>query len=818
MTKNRILRAIGLGVLALGLILIGVKTTKAEITPTIQLTNSVSNWTVQTNTQLTLNASVQPSDYRILSRMEIRQGNNVLATCWNQNTCYYTLNVMSGTTYYQAIGYDVDGRIFYSQVMGLEGSNSNSQNFYVNLTANQYEVDPTANSGFYIDASVSNYSYGIREVRIYRVEDWKLEGTRNCANDGYNSTNGYSCNLRVYPSFNSNDAGRTYTYEAQVTNTNGYTSTSNRITIHVRNTSGGNNGNQLPGVYLDQSTVPQNVSNNQSVNIRANAWDNEGLASLTIYAYPRNTSGSSNHFEKYCGTLQHNIDCTLSISNFYGYEGQTFDVRAEAVDQAGQRTVSQYYTMTVNGNGSNNGNNQMPGIYLDRNTIPETVNVNSAVHIRAEAWDNEALNRIEIFASPRDYYGYGYNNYNSSSPFYRKVCYTSSPNLTCVLDINNFQGYNFNNTTFDVWAKAYDAAGQVVNSNSYTMKVVGTDNNNNNQKPGIYLDKNTIPSEVTRYPNLHIKASAWDKEGLSKITLVIAPINDFETGGYLVNAKHAILKDCAVNGSNGNCTFDVNDISIVGLSQTLGIQAEAIDAAGQITYSPIYQVKNVSSNPPSQTAPTVSVWTNGNVTSLSEDKALVVYGEAKSSNGVWGVEVRAQPSWNSDPIVRRCIMSNKNVTTGACNLSIGPFKGHANGTVKVWTIAWDSKTGMGGSSETKTIQITGTPVQNFPPSVTITPSRRAIASNQSVNWVVNASDTDGIEKIEIYVNARVVKTCTNVSTCSYTGSSYGSYAGSSISYAAKVWDKTGKSTWTGYDAVSVNRTTSQSNVRPASAR
>lgn len=802
MSKNRIVRAIGAAVLALGIILIGVKATKAEVTPTIQLTNSASNWTVQTNTQLTLNASVQPSDYRILSRMEIRQGNNVLATCWNQNTCYYTLNVMSGTTYYQAIGYDVDGRVFYSQVMGLEGSNSNSQNFYVNLTTNQYEVDPTANSGFYIDASVSNYSYGIREVRIYRVEDWKLEGTRNCANDGYNSTNGYSCNLRVYPSFNSNDAGRTYTYEAQVTNTNGYTSTSNRVTIHVRNTSGGNNGNQLPGVYLDQSTIPQNVSNNQSVNIRANAWDNEGLANLTIYAYPRNTSGSSNHFEKYCGTLQHNIDCTLSISNFYGYEGQTFDVRAEAVDQAGQRTVSQYYSMTVNGNGSNNGNNQMPGIYLDRNTIPETVNVNSAVHIRAEAWDNEGLNRIEIFANPRDYYGYGYNNYNSSSPFYRKVCYTSAPNLTCVLDISNFQGYNFNNTTFDVWAKAYDAAGQVVTSNSYTMKVVGTDNNNNNQKPTVSV---SAPTEIKSDQTLTIMANAWDNEGLSQITLYF---DAYPTEAYTHNNGNNnegfVTRSCTVFGTNSSCTLSVGDLKRFEGRQAI-VWAVVVDSNGNRIQSATKTVRILNSSTPSPTAPTVSVWTNSNVTSLQEDKSVTVYGEAKSSNGVWGVEVRAQPSWSSDPIVKRCIMSNKKVTTGTCNLSIGPFKGHANGSVKIWAIAWDTKTGMGGSSETKTLQITGSPVQNFPPSVTITPSRRAIASNQSVNWVVNASDTDGIEKIEIYVNARVVKTCKNVSTCSYTGSSYGSYAGSSISYAAKVWDKTGKSTWTGYDAVSVNR-------------
>lgn len=798
MTQSRTWRLLSVGILTLVSVVIGITVTRAEETPSLQLTNSVNNWTVQSGSSLVLTAQVVPNYYHTIARMEFRQGNTVLGTCSNQNSCQLSINyVSSGTTYIQAVGYDVDGRVFSSPVMSLVGTDNNNYNSQaptVTLYASQYDVDPTSNSGMYIEARATDSSQ-IRDLRIFRTEDWRVETVSTCTNEPY------SCVVRFYPSFNSNDAGKTYTYEAQSTDTSNNWAASSRVMIRVRNTNG-NNGNQIPGVSLDQSTIPQNVNNNQTVNIRANAWDNEGLSSLTIYAYPRNTSGSSTHFEKYCGTLLHNIDCTLTISNFYGYEGKTFDVRAEAVDQSGQRTVSQYYTMTVNGNGgSNNGNNQMPGIYLDRNTIPETVTVNSAVHIRAEAWDNEALNRIEIFANPRNYYGYGYNNYNSYSPFYRKVCYTTSPNLTCTLDINDFQGYNFNGTTFDVWAKAYDAAGQMVTSNTYTMRVEGTDNNNNNQKPGIYLDKNTIPSEVKTTDSLHIRADGWDNEKLSQVS-VYAQVNIAQNLIYNPSQQVSTFhRDCYTNGTTLSCSLD-----ITGLQQYTGrsfsVWAVATDAAGQKTTSQTYSFTVTNSvTPPQQTAPTVTVWTSNNVTSLQEDKSVVVYGEAKSPNGVWGVEVRALPSWSSEPIVRRCIMSNKTLTTGTCNLTLGSFRGHAGGTVKVWAIAWDTKTGMGGSSDAKYFTINALPKPNVAPTVSIRPSTSSPSSNQSITWRAEANDENGISKMEIYINARLVKTCTNVKTCEYTG---GPYTGrSSVSYAARVWDSTGKTNWTGYRSLTV---------------
>ncbi len=803
MIKNRLTRWIGIMTLAVAAVLLTVHSTKAQATPFMELTNSVNNWTVQTGSSLTLNASLNPSNYRTLSRVEIRQNNNVLATCWNQNTCSYALgSVASGTTSLQAIGYDVDGRIFYSSVMNLNGQNLNNSvgGPDVSLSATSYEVNPVANSGMYIEARATDGTR-VRDLRIYRTDDWRLEVVSNCSN------NPYDCTVRTYPVFSSADAGRTYTYEAQATDEQGNAGATRRITVYVRTqVQSGSGTNQMPGIYLDRGTVPETVNANTPVNIRAEAWDNESLNRMAIYVTRPNAYGygyNSNEsyqfpFTKTCYSSGNNLSCTLSIGSFWGYEGQTFDVWAEVFDASGQRTMSNTYTMRVAG--TSNSTNEKPSVYFTSPALPLEVNSNQSVSLQAYSTDQGGLYRMSITATPM-VYSYGYGNNYSQYRFHQNCEATNLPKtLSCTLNIPNFYGYE--GQTFDVWATAFDGYNYS-NSILYTIKVRG---NTSNLKPGVAINT-TLPSEVKSDATLTIQAEGWDYERLAKLTLYATP-----------EGQNSLQNTCYSTGTNVKCSLNVNLSGYAG--KNFSVWAEVTDAAGQQTVSRKYNFKVVpATSTPTRTSPVVQTTLPNNVTSLAEDKSIIVSGKATSPTGVWGVEVRAQPSWTNEPIVRRCIMSSKTISVGTCDMNLGPFRGRANGTVKVWTIAWDGQSGMGGSSETKTIKITGVTEQNFAPSVNITPSRRAIANNQTVNWVVNASDTNGIEKIEVYVNARIVKTCTRVATCSYTGGPYRSYAGTSISYAAKVWDKTGKTTWTGYEYIQVNNSSvSRATSRTASAR
>lgn len=91
-------------------------------------------------------------------------------------------------------------------------------------------------------------------------------------------------------------------------------------------------------------------------------------------------------------------------------------------------------------------------------------------------------------------------------------------------------------------------------------------------------------------------------------------------------------------------------------------------------------------------------------------------------------------------------------------------------------------------------------------SAQIYPSVQQANQNQTVTWNANAESSTGISKIDMYVNARIVKTCLNTSFCNYSGGPFPNYAGTSVSYAVKAWDRTGNSVWSGYSFISIRPT------------
>ncbi|MHB8831149.1 MAG: Ig-like domain-containing protein, partial [Patescibacteria group bacterium] len=71
-------------------------------------------------------------------------------------------------------------------------------------------------------------------------------------------------------------------------------------------------------------------------------------------------------------------------------------------------------------------------------------------------------------------------------------------------------------------------------------------------------------------------------------------------------------------------------------------------------------------------------------------------------------------------------------------------------------------------------------------------------SGQNITFTANGTDDNGIERIEVYVNADLVKTCYGATTCSYTG---GPYTYNSLTYGAKLTDILGNSIWNGYKTI-----------------
>ncbi len=155
-------------------------------------------------------------------------------------------------------------------------------------------------------------------------------------------------------------------------------------------------------------------------------------------------------------------------------------------------------------------------------------------------------------------------------------------------------------------------------------------------------------------------------------------------------------------------TFTANQVG-----NTYFYQATVTDAAGHKVSTELVPVKVVAK--PAPTPNPTPVTTTPHVglnpvlaatpATLGANQVLNLNGTATNNNGVWGVEVRALPSWTNTALRNRCILGNK-PTTGSCSMNIGSFAGHVGQSVKVWVIYWDAKTGLGYSSEMRTIRIT----------------------------------------------------------------------------------------------------------------
>jgi len=227
-------------------------------------------------------------------------------------------------------------------------------------------------------------------------------------------------------------------------------------------------------------------------------------------------------------------------------------------------------------------------------------------------------------------------------------------------------------------------------------------------------------------------------------------------------------------------TFSASDVG-----KTYYYYAVATDASGQVKSSEkiSVQVLNAnggSTNPnPSGRNPTLSLLPNGS--EISTDQKLTIRGNASNSNGIWGMEVRALPSWTNTAITKRCILNNQ-PTSGSCSMDIGNFPGRSGQSVKVWVIYWDAKTGLGYSSEQKTIRIAGTNTNDDRDeelTVAIT-APRFISDDERVTFTARTHMDDGEEirshvadVIRIYVNGRLARTCYDTSVCSYVGGPFG---------------------------------------------
>jgi hypothetical protein len=128
------------------------------------------------------------------------------------------------------------------------------------------------------------------------------------------------------------------------------------------------------------------------------------------------------------------------------------------------------------------------------------------------------------------------------------------------------------------------------------------------------------------------------------------------------------------------------------------------DAAGNETRTASVNVRlNKPTTTSTRSVPTVTITPSR--TTAGPSNTITLSASATSDGGVYAVEVRALPSWSSVTTKKRCTLSST-PRTGTCSLDIGPYTTRTEGTIKVWAIAWDNASGLGGNSGEKTVTLT----------------------------------------------------------------------------------------------------------------
>lgn len=218
-----------------------------------------------------------------------------------------------------------------------------------------------------------------------------------------------------------------------------------------------------------------------------------------------------------------------------------------------------------------------------------------------------------------------------------------------------------------------------------------------NTIPTITLtQKGTAYTETTSTNGIYIQAIA---RGTNLDTIKI--IQTDSTGKTMTNSCANMRSVCSIGIYP---TFSADQAG-----KTYTYKAVITDAAGHSVVSELLTVHVLAKTNQNTVTPVASHSLQPTLgttpTTLGVNQSSTVNGTATNANGVWGVEVRALPSWSNTAITKRCILANK-PTTGSCSMNIGSFAGHIGQSVKVWVIYWDAKTGLGYSSEMRTITLT----------------------------------------------------------------------------------------------------------------
>ncbi len=559
-------------------------------------------------------------------------------------------------------------------------------------------------------------------------------------------------------------------YAVNNTNTNTNTATGNL--------GGGRTYTSTFGPTITTSGDPSSytVGNGGTFNYHVTASDPNGIDHIDLYV---NTARV-----KTCYT----DTCEYSTTYFTnGLSTRAVPVFAYAQDRSGNTTQTSQETLTVNRSGTtSNTNTNTTNLTAENGTSYWTWTDPNQTWIRRDqsmtynvgAYDTNGLSEIVIYANGTVVRTCSFGN--------------ATGNQQCSATIYG-NSYNLN-TNVAINAKITDGSGQVGWTTLQTINVTDTDNSSNNADISTWGTLDPTGSTLARNANAtyHVQASAT--RGLSTVQVY-------------VNGN--VVRTCSFSSSVGTQTCDA---TIYGSSYSNGSQlslnAKATDVNGLTAWSDTKYITVQDNGSTNGNNGNANIWISSNpdVTTIGQNQNVTFTANATDPDGIRRVDVTLNGS-----VVRSCDLGYTSNGTVSCSTTIygnsysngssvyvnAKFT-DGNGNV-TWSQSRTYTITTNGSSNTNTNTNTNSNTNTW---ITSSPDISSIGQDQNVTFTANATDPDGIRKIEVYLNGTIVRTCdlgyTSNGTVSCGTTVYGnSYSnGSNVYVNAKITDGYGNETWT----------------------
>ncbi len=326
----------------------------------------------------------------------------------------------------------------------------------------------------------------------------------------------------------------------------------------------------------------------------------------------------------------------------------------------------------------------------------------------------------------------------------------------------------------------------------YSVPVDNYYNNNNNNNNDNYdnfvtawfdgsVDKTVLGRNQSRTITFYGNAN----RGLDKLELFV---NGNSVGSCNFNSNYGD-KSCSktIYGSNYNS----------GQNITLKVRATDRDGYQKQSGSISFNIKDYNSDNNGDQI-YAWMWFDPSDTSLDHNETKTIHVGATADDGLRKIEIY------TDGALKRTCNFSRAYGNQECSVDIYGNNYSANRNISIFARVTDYY-GRVQQTNSQSIHINSDNNNNqndVNGNLTITSNRDSGYNNyDQITFTANGWDDNGIDKIEILVNATVVKTCYNSNSCSYTG---GPYTTETVSYGANLYDNLGKRTWTGYKTIYKN--------------